>query len=81
MQKNIMLFDYPLVFFYVISRMFYLVLTVCGTLILYFGRQAFRQMLNKRLNNDGKKEMVVWIKEKLFDFMLYIILWNDPGKG
>ena len=21
------------------------------------------------------------IKEKLFDFMLYIILWNDPGKG
>lgn len=34
MQKNIMLFDYPLVFFYVISRCFIL-FDSCGTLILY----------------------------------------------
>ena len=29
---------------------------------------------------DKKEDGWFGLKEK-FDFMLYIILWNDPGKG
>ena len=59
MQKKIMLFDYPLVFFYVISC-----LTVVVRLF-YIWKTSVRQMLNKRLNNDGqKRRWLVWIKRK-----------------
>ena len=30
---------------------------------------------------DKKEDCWFGLKEKQFDFMLYIILWNDPGKG